>query len=65
MEVLSGNGYVETSVMPRLLRRHAPVAAADAFIATRCGPCANGGVLGASPVQGLDSAAILQRALPY
>ncbi len=48
-----------------LLRRHAPAAVADAFIATRCGPCASGGVLGASPVQGLDSAAILQRALPY
>ncbi|MDH1675728.1 DNA alkylation response protein, partial [Comamonas aquatica] len=48
-----------------LLRRHAPAAVADAFIATRCGPCASGGVLGASPVQGLDSASILQRALPY
>ena len=47
-----------------LLRRHAPPAMADGFIATRLGPQQGAMVAGAFDPAGLDIAAILQRALP-
>lgn len=47
-----------------LLRRHAPPAMADGFIATRLGAQQGAMVAGAFDPAGLDIAAILQRALP-
>ena len=47
-----------------LLRRHAPPAMADGFIATRLGAQQGAMVAGAYDPAGLDIAAILQRALP-
>lgn len=47
-----------------LLRSHAPQAVADAFMATRWRAGATGWVLGAIDTQQIDTAAILQRALP-
>jgi putative acyl-CoA dehydrogenase len=47
-----------------LLRSHAPQAVADAFIATRLAAGATGWVVGAIDTQQIDTAAILQRALP-
>lgn len=47
-----------------LLRRHAPHAMADGFIATRLGAQQGAMVAGAFDPAGLDIAAILQRALP-
>ncbi|MBS0508306.1 MAG: isovaleryl-CoA dehydrogenase [Proteobacteria bacterium] len=47
-----------------LLRRHAPAAMADAFIATRLGDGGAGRVMGAADMRGLDVAAILARAFP-
>lgn len=47
-----------------LLRRHAPSAMADGFIATRLDAQSGGLVAGAFDPCGLDIAAILQRALP-
>ena len=46
-----------------LLRRHAPAAVADAFIATRLGDAGAGRVVGAVDVRGFDVEAILARAL--
>ena len=47
-----------------LLRRHAPPAMADGFIAPRLGAKQGAKVAGAFDPAGLDIAAILQRALP-
>ncbi len=47
-----------------LLRRHAPPAMADGFIATRLGAQQGAMVAGAFDPAGMDIAAILQRALP-
>ena len=47
-----------------LLRRHAPSAMADAFIATRLADGGAGRVAGAMDMRGLDVAAILARAFP-
>jgi putative acyl-CoA dehydrogenase len=47
-----------------LLRRHAPAAMADGFIATRLGAQQGAMVAGAFAPAGLDIAAILQRCLP-
>ena len=48
-----------------LLRQHAPACVADAFIATRLGDAGMGArVAGAIDTRGVDTAAILQRALP-
>ena len=47
-----------------LLRSHAPQVVADAFIATRLAAGAAGWVVGAIDTQQIDTAAILQRALP-
>jgi putative acyl-CoA dehydrogenase len=46
-----------------LLRRHAPTAVADAFIATRLGDAAAGRVVGAVDMRGCDVQALLARAL--
>ncbi|SFD72655.1 acyl-CoA dehydrogenase family protein [Paracidovorax konjaci] len=47
-----------------LLRRHAPAAVADAFIATRLGDGGAGRVVGAIDTRSLDTGAILERAFP-
>ena len=47
-----------------LLRRHAPPAVADAFIATRLGDGGLGRVVGAIDARAMDVDAILQRAFP-
>ncbi|MDA8523167.1 acyl-CoA dehydrogenase family protein [Acidovorax sp. NCPPB 4044] len=47
-----------------LLRRHAPAAVADAFIATRLGDGGAGRVVGAIDTHSLDVGAILERAFP-
>ncbi len=47
-----------------LLRRYAPAAMADAFIATRLGDGGAGRIMGAVDMRGLDVAAILARAFP-
>ena len=47
-----------------LLRRHAPSAMADAFVATRLADGGAGRVAGAMDMRGLDVAAILARAFP-
>ena len=47
-----------------LLRKTAPAAVADAFIATRLGEAAWGRVVGALDARRVDTAALLARALP-
>lgn len=47
-----------------LLRRHAPAAVADAFVATRLAPGNAGRVVGALDARALDTGAILARAFP-
>jgi putative acyl-CoA dehydrogenase len=47
-----------------LLRRHAPAAVADGFIATRLGSAAAGRVVGAIDTRAMDVAAVLARAFP-
>jgi len=47
-----------------LLRRHAPAAVADGFIATRLGESARGRVVGAIDTRALDVGAVLARAFP-
>jgi putative acyl-CoA dehydrogenase len=47
-----------------LLRRHAPAAVADGFIATRLGSAAAGRVVGAIDTRAIDVAAVLARAFP-
>ncbi|EER60288.1 acyl-CoA dehydrogenase domain-containing protein, partial [Acidovorax delafieldii 2AN] len=47
-----------------LLRRHAPAAVADGFIATRMGNACAGRVVGAVDSRAIDVAAVLARAFP-
>ncbi|MGD6630621.1 hypothetical protein VWS50_22565, partial [Xanthomonas citri pv. citri] len=47
-----------------LLRRHAPAAVTDAFIATRLGDAGSGRVVGAIDARALGVDAVLSRAFP-